>query len=139
MSLVSRVRNLCDSVDGFQSSFPRYCTNAAIEDDLVCSLYGVTTPFLDEDYKIRPIRQKYVEQAKAILYRINVFQPVPVFVINSSDLPKSLRRELEKFVNYPEQFDEIIMGAVSRILEDVNPRYFRVSGVRRSIRWRIDP
>lgn len=140
MPLVSKARNLYDSVGGKPSSISGYFyTNAAIEDELVNSLFGVTTPMLDEENMIQPIRQKYVEQAKKILFRINIFQPVPLFVINSSDLPLGLRKELERITHYPEQLEEIVTGAVSRILEDVNPRYFRVSGVRTNIRWRIDP
>lgn len=130
---------MCDSIEGASLSDPDHYTNAAIEDELVYSLYGVTTLILQGSKDGFPIRQKYVEQAKKNLYRINVFQPIPIFVINTSDLPPSLKKELEKIMHYPKQLEEIITGAVCRILEDVNPRYFRISGIRRNIKWRIDP
>lgn len=112
-------------------------TIAAIEDELVYALQAVTTPFLNDSNKIVPIRQKYIEQAKRLLYRINVFQPVPVFIINISDIPLSLQKQIER-ISLSEKY-EVITCVVSRILEDVNPRYFRINGVCRNIRWRIEP
>ena len=94
------------------------CTPAAIEDELIYSLYAATTLFLHGSNKIFPIRQKYVEQAKNILYRINLFQPVPIFVINISDIPPSLQKQLEKITL--SQKRDVITGAVARILEDID-------------------
>jgi hypothetical protein len=111
-------------------------TLAAIEDELVYTLYSVITLFLNHN-NIFPIRQKYIEQAENILYHINLFQPVPVFVINISDIPGSLRKELERITSSEKR--KVITGAVARILEDLDPRYFRISGVRRNIEWRIEP
>ena len=115
----------------------QHYTLAAIEDELVYSLYSVTSPFLYDSNKIVPIRQKYIEQAKNILYRTNVFQPVPDFVINLSDIPLSIRTELGKITSH--EIDMAVTGAIARIYEDLDPRYFRISVVRRNIKWRIEP
>ncbi|HZD36724.1 MAG TPA: hypothetical protein VE130_16080 [Nitrososphaeraceae archaeon] len=136
INIISQENKLCDKRD--INDDPQY-TLAAIEDEIVYSLYGATTLFLHEGNKIFHIRQKYVEQAKIILFRINVFQPIPVFVINLSDLSPSLKRELKQIMRCPEILEEVVTNAVARILEDVNPKYFRVSGVRRNIIWRFDP
>ena len=98
-----------------------HSTPLPIEDEIVYSLYGATTLFLSDGNKIFPIRRKYVEQAKKILHHINVFRPVPVFVINMSDISPTLKRELEKITQ--SEIREVITGAVARILEDVDPRF----------------
>jgi hypothetical protein len=121
INIISQENKLCDKRD--INDDPQYAL-AAIEDEIVYSLYGATTLFLHEGNKIFHIRQKYVEQAKKILFRSNVSQHIPVFVINLSDLSPSLNRELKQIMHCPEILEEIVTNTCTLRNKNSHGRYF---------------
>lgn len=124
---------------------PSYCpfdfwTIAATTDELIFQLSSAYSFTINDDTKEIHIMHKYYEQAEYILYRINIYNPRPVFVINRSDLASRLQSELKRlFRSSREAFDKIVTEAVEVILESVNRRYYHLNGIKGKIRWRFDP
>jgi len=113
-------------------------TKAAIKDELVYQLSSKTKI----SWTTLEITQKYLERAGFVLYRINVWNPItpPVFEINTSDLTRSLRAELEQLQNTdPEGFERVVTEAVQTLLEGINSRYYHTAGLPYKVSWRFEP
>ena len=121
-------------------------THAAIKDELVYQLSS-TCPYevVMDDSRVTPhilFRAKYYEQAEFILYRINTWnsKTPPTFVINTSDLTKKLKNELEQLREKDLLgFDKLVTEAVQSILESVNQRYYHINGIAYKVSWRFEP
>jgi hypothetical protein len=68
--------------------------------------------------------RKYYNKAFDLL-SIGAYNPVPFFIINLPDLPKSLRNELSNLDKEARAF--VLKQAVGRIFEDINPDLFHNS------------
>lgn len=66
-------------------------TTAAVKDELTFQLSSVCSFKIDENTQEIHITHKYYDRADFVLYRINVYKPPPVFIINLSDIPPKLR------------------------------------------------
>jgi hypothetical protein len=98
--------------------------------------------------KTLDIIDKYHEQAKSVLYRINLYdfsaidiaadESKGIFVINTSDLSPTLYNELEQLRGSdPKAFDEVVTEAVQTILEGINKRYYHIAGLPYKVTWRF--
>ena len=116
-------------------------TNAALEDELVKVLSSNCTAEVIEVKEIHGLhhriyfQQTYLEQAGALLYRTNLYEPPPEFVICKQDIPERLARELQNLGKVV--MKKVITGAVRRLYESVDPDYFHTNGVYGRARWRI--
>ena len=79
-------------------------------------------------------KRKYEEQAKWLMHRIPVYRPAPPFIINLSDLPTRIKEELADLDD--ETLEYVLKESISRIFEDIDQRYFRLS-VRRFLQSEI--
>ena len=85
------------------------------------------------------IDHKYYAQAEYVLYRVSIWKPSPVFVINCSDLKKQLLNELEQLKHCdPRLFDKTVTEAIQSLMESVNQRYYHVSGAAFKVLWRFE-
>jgi hypothetical protein len=91
---------------------------------------------------------KYHEQAKIVLHRINLYnlsaidvnadESKGIFVINTSDLSPALCEELEQLKGSdPEGFDELVTEVVQTLLEGINKRYYHIAGLPYKVTWRF--
>jgi hypothetical protein len=113
-------------------------TTAALEDELTFCLCSVNLYVIKEDTKEIHISHKYYDQAESIIYRINVWQPPPVFVINVSDLTLRLNKELKKLMISPEALNGVVIQSIGRIFENIDERYYHLSGIMNRIKWRFE-
>jgi hypothetical protein len=123
--------------EAMQSSWEFWTTEKLI-DELVLCLGTVNTYAINEVTKQICITHKYYDRGEWYLYRVNVWQPPPIFVINISDLKQRVKSELKELSSTPECRDDIITKAIGRILESINQRYFHICGIAGKIRWRLD-
>jgi hypothetical protein len=131
-----------DAEPHYQDGPTEYWTIAAIEDELAFQLSSTNSSILNENTHEIRITHKYYDRAKFVLYRINIWNPStpPVFIINTSDLTKQLRYELERLkLHSPLEFDKVVTEVIQALMEGINQRYYRVSGVAYKISWRFDP
>ena len=84
---------------------------AAIEDRLVQVISSHNTAEIDED----EIHAKwhYLDQAEALIYRINGYDPLPEFVIFTEHIPEELGQALESLGKVT--MNKIITNAVRRL------------------------
>ena len=122
----------CSQTDN-TNSHNEILTVAAVEDKLVMLISSYNTAEIDEEGI--HITWQYLEQAKALIYRINVYDPLPEFVIFTSDLPRWLLEELGRCEKVT--MKRIITNVVRRIYESVDPEYFHTNGIYGKIRWRF--
>lgn len=108
-------------------------SSAALEDKLVQTISSSSIFELNEN--VIHIKWHYLDQAEALLYRINICDPIPEFVIFSKDLPEELIQELTS-LNKP-AMKKIITNVVRRIYESVDPDYFHTNGIYGKVRWRF--
>jgi hypothetical protein len=113
-------------------------TPAALEDELTFCLCSVKLYFIKDTKEIHIIH-KYYDQGESMIYRINLWQPPPVFVINVSDLTLRLNKELKKLMISPEALNGVVIQSIGRIFENIDERYFHLSGIMNRIRWRFEP
>jgi hypothetical protein len=106
---------------------------AAVEDKLVMVISSYNTGEIDEEGI--HITWQYLDQAKALIYRINVYDPLPEFVIFIEDIPKELSLELARLGKAT--MKKVITKAVRRIYESVDAEYFHTNGIYSKIRWRF--
>lgn len=106
---------------------------AAIEDELVegISSYNTSEIFENTIY----IKWHYLDQAEALIYRINVYDPLPEFVIFTEDIPQQLIKELNNLGK--NTMKKVVTNAVRRIYESVDPDYFHTNGIFGKVRWRF--
>ena len=107
---------------------------AAVEDKLVEVISSDNTCEIDDENRIH-IKWAYLEQAEALIYRINVYDPLPEFVIFTSDLPRWLLDELGHCGKVA--MKRVITNAVRRIYESIDPEYFHINGIYGKVRWRF--
>jgi hypothetical protein len=129
------------SKDNVKVNKPNY-SRAGLEDALVGSLSSCNTSYLDEDKNgdhlqhTISIKWSYLEQAEDLLYKINLYDPLPEFVIYIEDIPVAVREEIK-------HLDEITIkktftNAVRRIYESVNADYFHTAGIYGKVKWKLD-
>ncbi len=117
----------------------------ALKDELTYQLSSAKM-----NLKTFEIIDKYHEQAKSVLYRINLYdfsaieiasaESKGIFVINTSDLSPTLYHELEQLKRSdPKGFDEVVTEAVQTILEGINKRYYHIAGLWYKVTWRFEP
>jgi hypothetical protein len=120
-------------------------TTAAIKEELIYQLSSKVTTRINVDkftgLAYLGLNQKYYDRAEFVLYRINIWNPFtpPVFIVNTSDLTKSLLYELEQIkLHSPEEFDRVVTEAIQTLMEGINERYYHVSGIAYKITWRFN-
>lgn len=106
---------------------------AGLEDKLVEAISSHNSFEIDED--IICIKWDYIDQAKALIYHINVYDPLPEFVIFTQHIPEWLIQELSSFGKVT--IKKIITNAVRRVYESVDPEYFHTNGIYGKVRWRF--
>ena len=113
-------------------------TPAALEDELTFLLSSKTEcdVILDEngEWYIHPF-YPYINQAEGLLYKINIYDPIPSFVIWQSDIPDGLVHALTRLGKIA--MKRIITNAVRRLYESVDPEYYHVNGIHGKIRWKF--
>lgn len=113
-------------------------SNAAIRDELSFQLDSAVIYEITKDGHIR-IDHKYYDRAQYVLWRISTWKPLPVFVINCSDLSEQLQNELEQLKNCdPRLFDKTVTEATQSLMGSVNQRYYHVSGAAFKVLWRFE-
>ena len=113
---------------------PLSWTRAKLIDEL---LYFFRTTDIDLDYKTGHRRSKYEKQGEFILYRINLYKPPPVFVLNYSDLQPGSQLEMELSGLDDEGLDDVMRESIYRLLDELNTSKYKVDVLRRNIRWEI--
>jgi hypothetical protein len=114
-SLIDRIKGILASTTGLNAIIYRPWL-----DDKCVKIYG---------------DRKYYNQAFDLL-SIGAYKPVPLFIINLSDLPKSLRAELSTLDKNTRDF--VLKQAVGRIFEDNNADLFHNS-ISRVLRVKFEP
>ena len=104
---------------------------AAIEDRLVSIISSHNVFEIDEEGI--HIKWDYLDQAKALIYRINVYDPE--FVIFTEHISEELSQELNSLGKVLRK--KIITNAVRRIYESVDHEYFHTNGIYGKVRWRF--
>ena len=99
-------------------------TKAALEDELLKS-------FLSSKKNGR----FYYNQAEYYIRRINIYYPLPIFVLHTEDIPDRLTSELQSLDCVVK--DKIITNVVRRIYESVDHEYFHTSGIYGKIQWHM--
>jgi hypothetical protein len=113
-------------------------SNAAIKDELTYQLSQTTI----RNWSTLEETHKYHDHAAFVLSHMNTFDPkrLPVFVINTSDITKSLQVELDHLKEIdPHGFDRLVREAIETLFEGINARYYHVSGLHGKVQWRFDP
>lgn len=108
-------------------------STAAVEDKLVSTISSYNTTEIDEDGI--HIAWPYLDQAKALICRINVYDPLPEFVIFTEHVPEKLGQKLDGLDKVLRK--KIITNAVRRIYESIDPEYFHSNGIYGKVRWRF--
>jgi hypothetical protein len=115
-------------------------TTRAIKDELTFQLSSVCSLKIDEKTHLFHIVHKYYDRADFVLYRINIYRPPPVFIINLSDITPKLQSELDEvYKSSPKTFDRVVTNAIQCILESVNKRYYHVSNIAYKVCLRFEP
>ena len=123
-----------------------YLSRSALKDELTYQLSSTVKMNL----KTFEIIDKYHEQAKSVLYRINLYdfsaieiasaKSKGVFIINTSDITLTLYHELLRLKNSdPKGFDELVTESIQTILEGVSKRYYHIAGLSYKVPWRFEP
>jgi hypothetical protein len=81
-------------------------------------------------------KQKYIEKARRLIYRINVSKPWPTFVISEGDIPLELVKALEGLGDIT--MKRIVTNVIRRLYESVNFDYYHTSGMYSKVRWRFE-
>ena len=127
------LNNLFYSQAGNANNRREILSMAAIEDKLVLTISSHNTFEIYEN--VIYIKWDYLDQAAALIYRINLYDPLPEFVIFTSDLPRWLLEELGRCEKVT--MKRIITNVVRRIYESVDPEYFHINGIYGKVRWRF--
>jgi hypothetical protein len=115
-------------------------TSAAVKDELTFQLSSAISFKIDDNSQVIHITHRYYNRADLVLYRINVYEPPPDFIINLSDISPKLRSQLEQvYKSSRDAFDRLVTEAVQSILESINQRYYHVSNITYKVRWRFEP
>ena len=106
----------------FYSYYYEECTTEALTDELLKS-------FLSSKKNSR----FYYAQAEYFIRRINIYDPLPIFVLHTEDIPDGLTSELQSLDSVVR--DRIITNVVRRIYESVDSDYFHVNGIYGRVKW----
>jgi hypothetical protein len=98
--------------------------------DLVCTKETVT-----DNSGRRIVSNKYYLQAWKLQGLISVGRPPPYFVIMLSDLNPKLKQALNDLDDETKNY--VLNQAISRIFENINPRFYHLSIARR-LRWKLE-
>jgi hypothetical protein len=122
-SLLEKRRSKTELILSYHSRSSDYSnyTTAAIEDELVKQLH---------------CKRKYLEQAERLIYRINIFNPLPVFVISERDISRALANALDGLGSIT--MKSVITHAVRRLYESVDFDYYHTSGIYGKVKWGFD-
>ena len=115
-----------------------YYTPAAIEDELLFTLSSKDEyEFYEDKYGNRQKHSfhPYLNQAEGLIYKINVYDPLPEFVIWQNDIPFALAEALQDLGKV--MMKRVITNVVRRIYESVNPEYYHKNGIHGKIKWRL--
>jgi len=81
--------------------------------------------------------RKYEKQASDLIYRVPVYHPAPIFIINERDLSKPLIKELSSLSH--KERDKLIKDVVSSLYESIDKDYFLLQIKKPGlIKWRIE-
>lgn len=115
-----------------------HLTTKALEDELLYVLSSKTEcdVIIDEngEWFIHPFHP-YINQAEGLLYKINVYQPLPKYVIFPRDISEGLAKELENLGKV--KMNQVITNAVRRLYESVDPDYYHTNGIYGKVKWEI--
>lgn len=114
-----------------------FWTKEGLIDELVFHLGSINSFKINELTREIHISHKYYDRADLLIYRINVYEPIPEFEINLSDLTNGLKRDILKLTSTPAALDNIMTNTVRRIVEAVNPEYYHLAGIHGKIKWRL--
>jgi hypothetical protein len=119
------------------SDYSQY-TLAALTDELTRQLSSKNDCELYEDedgtlsmYIFRP----YLNQAEGLIYRINVYERPPEFVIWEEDIPENLQKALQDIGKFATK--KVITEVVRRLYESVDYDYFHTNGLYSKTPWVI--
>jgi hypothetical protein len=117
-------------------------TPAALEDKITATLLSKKTAEVVQEkdcdegwYNRIYIFHPYQQQAEHLLYKINVYDPTPEFVIWIEDIPEGLTRQLNRLGKV--MMKHIITDVVRRIYESVDPEYYYINGIHGKVKWRF--
>jgi hypothetical protein len=116
-----------------------------IEDELVLHLSSYYDAEINEsvsntnnNVKEIVIKHPYQEQAKGIIYKINLANRPLVFNIYGNILSPKLKEELNHiYKTNKEVFNEIVTNSVKRLYESIDFQYFHINGIGGKIAWTI--
>ena len=84
------------------------------------------------------IEHPYQEQAKDIIYKINLANKPLIFKIYSNTLSPKLKEELNNLhKTNNEVFTETVTNAVKRLYESIDYQHFHINGIGGKIKWTI--
>ena len=113
-------------------------TESALEDEFTFLLLSYNECVIELD----EVRQEhivvyhlYINQADGLLYKINIYDPVPEFVIWTSHIPYDLALALQRLGKVT--MNQVITNAVRRIYETVDPEYYFKNGIYGKVKWRF--
>lgn len=101
-----------------------YFTHSALEDKLLYVLLSSKNG------------RFYYAQADFFLNKINLYKPLPVFKLFSSDIPEPLAREIDNLGE--QESDRLITNVVRRIYQSIDSEYFHVNGIHGKVKWFIE-
>ena len=113
-------------------------TPEALEDDLTFLLSSKNEAEIIYDENENPhilIYHPYLNQAEGLLYKININDPLPEFVIWEEDIPPGLVQALKQLASVA--MKRVITNAVCRLYESINLVYYHTNGIHGKIRWRF--
>ena len=126
---------------GYNGSLHLYyqnCTQSKLADELTLTLSSKHDCEIYEDEN-RQIYlstfHPYINQAEGLVYRINVYEHPPEFVIWEEDIPQTLCKALHDLDIFAR--NRVITEAIRRLYESVDHEYFHVNGLHGKVRWRI--
>jgi hypothetical protein len=140
LSVITMNRNNKDLNYSVSAADPIYYnySAAALEDELTYLLSSKSQceVILDEEGHLHiNVFHPYQNQAEGLLHKINVYDPLPEFVIWEQDIPLGLAKALENLGNVT--MEQVITNTVCRLYESVNPNYFHINGILRKVKWRV--
>jgi hypothetical protein len=113
-------------------------TPAALKDELIRLLSSKCTAEIveqDDGSQWIYIFHPYLQQAEHLLYKINIYKPLPQFVIWLEDIPNGLAQELKSLGKV--MMKRVITDAVRRVYESVDPDYYYKNGIHGKVKWRF--
>jgi hypothetical protein len=87
-----------------------------------------------EDYQHTGQRKKYYCRAHDVI-KMAAGRPIPIFVINTSDLTTRLKKELSELKE--ETLDYVVSEAVGRVCENVNSKMYHLT-LKKCLGWRFE-